>query len=84
MPENTQTLTAPPGFAPTNGSAFSLTQCGGEKGWRYRLLHWLSSRWGYFPIPWDAPDWHMKLRDKHGADPSEWPEDLQGAREIIT
>jgi len=26
----------------------------GRKGWRYRLLHWLCARWGYFPIPWDA------------------------------
>ena len=56
MPETEQSPTAPPGCAPTNGSAFSLTQCGGAKGWRYRLIHWLCERWGYFPIPWDAPE----------------------------
>lgn len=34
--------------------AFSLRDCGGLRGWRYRLIHWICSRWGYFPIPWDS------------------------------
>jgi hypothetical protein len=44
------------GSAPGSGSAFSLWECAGARGWRYRLLHWLCGRWGYFPVPLDAPE----------------------------